>query len=592
MTTYDNRVSREITERLDIVDIVGETVKLSRKGNRYWGLCPFHAEKTPSFSVTPERNMFYCFGCHAGGDIFSFVMKRDGVDFKEALEILAARAGIQLVSASSSRDQEHRKKAIEVNQAAAEFYHQILLSQQGSGAMNYLEKRGIKPETVSTYKLGYAPEQWNTLEEYLLKKGFSQEYVKLSGLIKRNENRNSYYDLFRKRLMFPIFQYNGDILGFGGRILDDTLPKYINTPETELYSKRQVLYGLYQARQAIRSTNQAVLLEGYMDCIKLQQAGINNCVASLGTALTKEQANLLSRYTENVLILYDGDEAGQRETMRAIDILIEEALNVQVVTLPAGKDPDEFLEINGKEEFLQYIQNNKFSYIEFKINRYLKDEKTLNLDTKLKIVNAIKYDLNNLKSPIEKDYYIKILAQKLLMEPNLIYQELKAANKRQNPMYRNKTQLSRDNIQYGNYSKDEKILAAMLKDEKAFAVIKDSLGLNFLARPEYKKLLSIYDEQKGSQEERLAKLGIIMQQEDMAATYARIVFLIEEISVNEVKITEFIRQVQALKAETRWQKIYQQINFLKVEGDFEHLLKFILNLDSFLNKTQEGGIKK
>ena len=591
MSTYDNRVTREISERLDIVDIIGETVKLSRKGNRYWGLCPFHAEKTPSFSVTPERNMFYCFGCHAGGDIFSFIMKRDGLDFKEALEILAARAGIKLASSTlGSREQEHKKKVIEVNRAAAEFYYQMLLSQQGSVALKYLEKRGIKPETVSTYKLGYAPDQWNTLEEYLLKKGFSQEYVKLSGLIKRNENRNSYYDLFRKRIMFPIFQYNGDILGFGGRILDDTLPKYINTPETELYSKRQVLYGLYQARQAIRSSNEAVLLEGYMDCIKLQQAGINNCVASLGTALTKEQANLLCRYTENVLILYDGDEAGQRETLRAIDILAEEALKVQVVTLPAGKDPDDFLEIYGKEEFLQYIQNNKLSYIEFKINRYLKEEKTLNLEAKVKIVNALKNDLNSLKSPIEKDYYVKILAQKLLMEPNLIYRELRVANQRHNPVDRNKIEISRDNIQYGNYSKDEKILAAMLKDEKTFAVIKDSLGLNFLARTEYKDILNIYDQLKGTREERLNKLGIIMQQEGMTATYARIVFLMEEVDAKEVKVNEFVRRVQALKIEARWQKIYQQINFLKVEGDFEHLLKFILNLDSFLNETREGGI--
>jgi DNA primase len=590
MTTYDNRVSQEISERLDIVDIVGETVKLSRKGNRYWGLCPFHAEKTPSFSVTPERNMFYCFGCHAGGDIFSFVMKRDGLNFREALEMLAARAGVKLVSPSGSREQEQNKKTIEVNQAAAEFYHQLLLSQPGEGARKYLENRGIKAETIAAYKLGYAPEQWNKLEEYLLQKGFSQEYVKLSGLIKRNENRNSYYDLFRKRLMFPIFQYNGDILGFGGRVLDDTLPKYINTPETELYSKRQVLYGLYQARQAIRSTNEAVLLEGYMDCIKLQQAGINNCVASLGTALTREQARLLCRYTENVLILYDGDEAGQRETLRAIDILAEEALKIQVVTLPEGQDPDDFLEINGKEEFLQYIQNNKFSYIEFKMNRYLKEEKRLNLEAKVRIVNALKNDINNLNSPIEKDYYVKILAQKLLMEPNLIYRELKVANRRQNPMDRNKTEISRDNIQYGNYSKDEKILAAMLKDEKTFAVIKNSLGLNFLARSEYKDILNIYNQLQGNQEEKLMQLGKILQQEGMAETYARIVFLMEELNVEEATVKEFIYRVQTLKMEARWQKIYQHINFLKVEGDFELLLKFVLNLDSFLNETREGGI--
>lgn len=590
MTTYDNRVSQEISERLDIVDIVGETVKLSRKGNRYWGLCPFHAEKTPSFSVTPERNMFYCFGCHAGGDIFSFVMKRDGLNFREALEMLAARAGVKLVSNSGSREQEQNKKIIEVNQAAAEFYHQLLLSQQGEGARKYLENRGIKAETIIAYKLGYAPKQWNTLEEYLLQKGFSQEYVKLSGLIKRNENRNSYYDLFRKRLMFPIFQYNGDILGFGGRVLDDTLPKYINTPETELYSKRQVLYGLYQARQAIRSTNEAMLLEGYMDCIKLQQAGINNCVASLGTALTSEQARLLCRYTENVLILYDGDEAGQRETLRAIDILAEEALKIRVVTLPEGQDPDDFLEINGKEEFLQYIQNNKLSYIEFKMNRYLKEEKLLNLEAKVRIVNALKNDINNLKSPIEKDYYVKILAQKLLMEPNLIYRELKVAHRRQNPMDRNKTEISRDNIQYGNYSKDEKILAAMLKDEKTFAVIKNSLGLNFLVRSEYKDILNIYDQLQGNQEEKLMQLSKIMQQEGMAETYARIIFLIEELNIEEATVKEFIHRVQTLKMEARWQKIYQYINFLKVEGDFELLLKFVLNLDSFLNETREGGI--
>jgi DNA primase len=591
MSSYDNRQVREISERLDIVDIVGETVKLTRKGNRYWGLCPFHDEKTPSFSVTPDRNMFYCFGCHAGGDIFSFVMKRDGLEFKEALEVLAARAGVRLISSSvSNRQLDQRKKVLEINQAAAEFYHRLLLSQHGRAARKYLESRGIEKDTIKTFKLGYAPAEWNAVEEYLLKKGFSQEYLKLSGLIKRSENKSSFYDLFRDRLMFPIFQYNGDILGFGGRILDHTLPKYINTPETDIYSKRKVLYGLYQARETIRSTNKVILLEGYMDCIKLQQAGIKHCVASLGTALTREQASLLCRYTENVLVLYDGDEAGQRETLRAIDILAKEGLKVQVVTLPAGKDPDDFMETSGKEEFLQYIQNNKFSHIEFKINRYLMVEKSLNLDAKVRIVKAVKHDINNLNSEIEKDYYIKILARKLMMEPNLIYRELRFADKGQKPVIRNKTQISRDNIQYGNYSKDEKILAAMLKDMEVFARINNSLGLNFFARAEYRSMVNIYSGLEGSQKEKLQELADIMKQEGMASAYARIIFLLEEIDIDEVEINQFISHVQALKMEARWQKIFQQINFLKIEGDFNHLLKFILNLDSFLNKTREGGI--
>jgi len=592
MAAFDDRNIQEISARLDIVDIVGETVKLTRKGNRYWGLCPFHAEKTPSFSVTPDRNMFYCFGCHAGGDIFSFVMKRDSLDFREALEMLAERAGVKLASTSGSkRELDQRKKVIEINWAAAEFYHRLLLSSEGKPACEYLFKRGINRETMDAYKLGYAPAEWNALEEYLLKKGFPEDQVKSSGLIKRNENKNSFYDLFRNRLMFPIFHYNGDIVGFGGRVLDDSLPKYINTPETDIYSKRKVLYGLFQAREAIRTANQALLLEGYMDCIKLQQTGVNNCTASLGTALTRDQASMLCRYTENVVILYDGDEAGQRETLRAADILTQEGLKVQVVTLPGGKDPDEFIEANGKEEFLQYIQNNMISHIEFKINRYLQAEKTLNLEAKVKIIKALKDDINRKTSEIEKDYYVKILAQKLMLEANLINRELRVIDSRSNLVNRNKTQISRDNIQYGNYSKDEKILAAMLKNPEVFARIKASLGLGFFARPEYAAMVNGYDSLEGSGEQKLKQLGELMNQKGLAASYARIIFLMEELNMDETHINEFIRQVRAKRIEARWQRIYQQIIFLRSEGDFNHLLKFILNLDSFLNKTREGGIE-
>jgi len=591
MPLYDERVIREINEKLDIVDIVGETTKLTRKGNRYWGLCPFHEEKTPSFSVTPERNMFYCFGCHAGGDVFSFVMKREGLSFKEALEKLAERAGIKLIATTGkSKDFDSRKKVLEINRAAADYYHQVLLSPEGRRAQEYLFKRKVEKETVVNYKLGYAPNEWDRLRDFLLKKGFSEEYVKSSGLIKRNENKNSYYDLFRNRLMFPIFHYNGDILGFGGRVLDDSLPKYINTPETDIYSKRKVLFGLYQAREAIRAANEVILLEGYMDCLKLQQAGIKNCVASLGTALTQEQAALLCRYTENVLVLYDGDEAGQRETLRAIDILKSEGLKVNIVTLPGGHDPDEFITLNGKKEFLQYVQNNKVSHIEFKINRYLIEEKILNLEAKIRIIKKIREDINCLNSIIEKEYYIKILAQKLMLEANLIKRELKVANKILNAKSRNKTKISRDNIQYGNYSKDEKILAAMLKEPKIFAKVKNQLGINFFARPEYQAMVDTYDRLEGDHQEKLNKLGELMQQGNTAASYAKILFLMEELDINENQIDEFIRRVIALKKEARWQKILKQINILKTEGDFNQLLKFILSLDSFLNTTQEGGI--
>jgi DNA primase len=589
MTTYDNQVIRDIIDRLDIVEIIGEATKLTRRGNRYWGLCPFHQEKTPSFSVTPERNMFYCFGCHVGGDIFTFTMKREGIGFREALDMLADRAGVkQNFISGKNQGFDNRKKVIEVNHAAAEFFNQSLLSPQGKAVREYLNKRGIYKETILKYRLGYAPNEWNALEEKLLQKGLATEYIKSSGLIKYSEHNHSYYDFFRNRLIFPIQHFNGEIVGFGGRVLDESLPKYINTPETDIYSKRRVLYGLYHARGAIRSNNQAILLEGYMDCIKLQQAGIMNCVASLGTALTHEQANLLCRYTENVLILYDGDEAGQRETLRAIDILTEEGLKVEVITLPLGQDPDEFLEVVGKEEFLQYIQNNKINHIEFKINKYLKAEKLPSLEHKIRIVRLISDDIKRLNSVIEKDYYIKILSQKLMLEANLIYQEIRNKEKRKNNIGRNKTLISRDNIQYGNYSKEEKILASILKDPRIFNKIKDTIGLNFFARSEYKFMLNSFAYLDGSPNEKLSQLRELMQEKGIISIYARIVTLMEDLKVDENEVNEFIYRVQALKQEAHWQKVYQQIMFLKSEGDFNQLLKFILDLDSFLNKTREG----
>jgi len=313
----DDQKIRQIQSQLDIVELISESVQLSRKGNNYWGLCPFHGEKTASFSVSRDKQMFYCFGCHIGGNIFTFLMKRDGLEFREALEILAAKAGVDI---SRPRDRgriDQQKAIISINNAAAQFYHQKLLSAQGDDARSYLSKRGITQQTIETYRLGYAEDNWQELTNYLLGRGFNAEAIKSSGLVKRSDNQSRFYDLFRHRIIFPIMLYNQDVIGFGGRSLGDAMPKYLNTPETELFSKRKNLYGLAQAREAIRQNNNAFLVEGYMDCIKLQQTGIMNVVASLGTALTEEQARLLHRYTEKVTILYDGDEAGQNATLRA-----------------------------------------------------------------------------------------------------------------------------------------------------------------------------------------------------------------------------------------------------------------------------------
>jgi len=592
MTKYnDNQVLWDIESRLDIVDIVSETVKLSRKGGRYWGLCPFHQEKTPSFCVTPEKNMFYCFGCHTGGNMFNFVMKRDGLDFKEAVNVLANRAGIKLANNQGFKQPDNYRHIISINRIAAEYFHQTLWKSSGSSAMKYLVNREITQETMKLFQLGYAPDSWNSLTDYLLARGFFSEHLQLSGLIKRSDKSKSYFDIFRNRIIFPIFKYNGEIVGFGGRVLDDSIPKYLNSPETKIFSKRLNLYGLYQAKEQIRKLNEAILVEGYMDCIKLHQAGINNVVAALGTALTTEQAGLLRRYTENVLVLYDGDEAGQREALRAVHVLAKENLNVSVVVLPEKKDPDEYLQKYGKEEFWQYIKNNKTSYIEFKINRHMSEEKDITIAVKARIIKAVKDDINRLGNELEKDFYIKMLAQKLMIEENLIKKELFAGhNLPKSITNRNKNTIVRDNIKYGNYNIEEQIMVAMLQRAECFKKIKENIGLEFFTRPELQVMVKIYNELDGPENQKLNKLIHMANEKGLGSLMARIMLLIEDNkSSSDMEIDSFIRRVKMSRRKSQWQEVLQKLNKLHSDGNFMNLLGFILQLDHFINNTREGG---
>lgn len=591
---YSDQTLRDVESRVDIVDIIAETVKLTRKGDRYWGLCPFHQEKTPSFSVTPEKNMFYCFGCNSGGDIFSFVMKRDGVDFKAAVEILAAKAGISLIS-STSKGLDKRRKVVEINQAAAIYYNETLMHSKARNAQEYLHKRNIKMETIKEFQLGFAEDNWTGLGNHLLKKGFPEDQVKLAGLIKRSEYKNSYYDLFRNRIMFPIIHYNGDVIGFGGRVLNDDMPKYLNTPETEIFSKRKTLYGLYQARDSIRNANEIILVEGYLDCIRLHQEDIKNVVASLGTAFTREQAQLLRRYAEEIVILYDGDEAGQRETLRAIDILITEGFKIHVTTLPDGKDPDEYLDSAEKEEFLQYIKNNKINHLEFKLNRYINTEKGLNLESKIRIINSLRSDIKLVESELRRDYYIKLLARRLRIEENLIYRELNTPKPYKEGSKRNKIQIVRDNIKYGKYSPEEKILAAMISNKQIFLRVKQEIGISFFSNSGYRELAELYDSAISAGNDNgndIQNLVHFASRKGLGDSLSKIIMLAEEnFQFTDYEINEFINRVKLLKMKSMWQSLYKNLKTLENQGNFESLLNHILDLDTFLNNTRKGGKK-
>ena len=349
---YSDDIIEEVRMKNDIVDVISQYVKLRRKGSSYFGLCPFHNEKTPSFSVTPSKQMYYCFGCGNGGNVFTFIMEYENFTFGEALKFLADRAGVTLPQIEYSKEAKEKaeRKAVllEINKQAAQYFYYQLRRQGGAAAMKYLTDRGLGEETIKKFGLGYSDKYSDDLYRYLKSKNYSDELLRESGLFNVDE-RHGMYDKFWNRVIFPIMDVNNRVIGFGGRVMGDGKPKYLNSPETKIFDKSRNLYGLNVARTTRK--NYMLLCEGYMDVISMHQAGFTNAVASLGTALTSGHASLLKRYTQEVLLLYDSDEAGIRAALRAIPILKEVGLNSRVVSLKPYKDPDEFIKNEGAEAF-------------------------------------------------------------------------------------------------------------------------------------------------------------------------------------------------------------------------------------------------
>lgn len=365
---YSDDIIEEVRMKNDIVDVISQYVKLNRKGSSYFGLCPFHNEKTPSFSVTPSKQMYYCFGCGAGGNVFNFIMEYENYTFGEALQSLAQRAGVELPKIEYSREArekaERRAALLEINKQAAQYFYYQLRRENGRTAYNYLSGRGLSDETIRKFGLGYSDKYSDDLYKYLKSKNYSDELLRESGLFNVDESRGM-YDKFWNRVIFPIMDVNNRVIGFGGRVMGDGKPKYLNSPETKIFDKSRNLYGLNAARTTRK--NYLILCEGYMDVISMHQAGFTNAVASLGTALTSGHASLLKRYTQEVLLLYDSDEAGIKAALRGIPILREAGVNSRVVNLKPYKDPDEFIKNMGAEAFEERLGQAMDSFM-FRVN--------------------------------------------------------------------------------------------------------------------------------------------------------------------------------------------------------------------------------
>jgi len=425
---YPDSVVTEVLERSNIVEVIGSYIPLKRVGRNYKARCPFHPEKTPSFIVSLEKQIYHCFGCGVGGNAISFIMQYERANFREALEVLARRNGISLPQPSVTPAQKARQDVCQqiyaANDKASRFYHDILMkAAEGQEARAYLQHRGIAKETAAAFRLGFAPDGWDCLIQKMKGEAVGLDLLEKAGLIVRKEE-GGFYDRFRSRIIFPIFDFKERVVAFGGRVMDESLPKYVNSPETAVYVKGRHLFGLPQAREAVRRLDALIVVEGYLDMIVPFRAGVENIVASLGTALTQDQIRLIKRFTQNVIMLYDPDLAGQLATLRALELLIQEECNVRIAQLPPGEDPDSFVRHHGAEA-LRHLTDNAQTLFDYKLSYLAQKFDADSVPGKEKIVREMLPTIRKFTHATTQAGYLEVLAQRLGLDLNALKEDFK-----------------------------------------------------------------------------------------------------------------------------------------------------------------------
>lgn len=585
----------EIRERVDIVDVVSSYLPLKRSGANHSGLCPFHAEKTPSFNVNGPRQIFHCFGCGVGGNVFSFLMRMEGLSFPEAVRRMGERVGIEVVEESLSPAEERRREELEqlgrINAVAAEFYHKILLDDpEGATGRRYLRERGYDGEIARQFQLGFAPARWDALTRHLSEKGFAAEQVRDTlGLIRAgNEGRE--YDLFRNRLLFPIHDLNGRVAAFGGRVLDDALPKYINSPESPLYHKGRLLFGLYQAREAMRHRGEGIVVEGYFDQLALVRAGFGQAVATCGTALTAEHARLLKRYCGRLLLLFDQDSAGLKATFRAMDVLLAEGMPAAVITLDVGDDPDSFLRKQGAEAFRERLAQAR-PVLDLFMERTLAVAQG-DVAATARGVEEILARLRLLPSDIERSLQLQRLAERTGLDAALLGAKLPGARSAQAPPTsfappRPQLVPPRPRKAGGAGTKaQEWLLRLLLAEPTVRQRVAEEGAASLFIDADYLALAERILQQGGEGELAAEKLLDESLSDEQTALLSGILMKDEEL-FTEVQESVFIgcRQAVTREQERRRSKELQQlIKAAEEQGDLEQLTKYQRELTQISRK--------
>lgn len=575
----------EIKNAADIVDVVSEVVHLKKSGKNFLGLCPFHSEKTPSFSVSPEKQIYYCFGCGVGGNIFSFLMKHEGLAFPEAARTLARRYGIQIPTKSLTREQKkrmnERESLLNINRQAMDFYSRALRSgSAGVRAMSYLKNRGFSSEIIDRFHLGYAPKGWDHFLNFISKKGTPLALVEKSGLILPKKDKGGYYDRFRDRIIFPILDVNQAVIGFGGRVLDDSLPKYLNSPETPVYNKSRSLYGLHTAKDKCRTTETIFIVEGYLDLLSLHQHGIENSVATLGTALTEEHVRLLSRYAPRMVLVYDSDEAGIRSALRCVDIFWkehvdfsrgdvfrEEKADTHILVLPSGHDPDSFLMENGADAF-QQAASQAPSIITFLIEQAI-GKHGLTTEGKIRIIAELQRPLAAINDKVARSLYIKQVAERIGIDENIVLEKI-----REHRSVKSKEpSRARNDLADKGSRLEKQIIAMMLQFPAILPAIKMYDVIDYIDNEVLQSIGRTVLEMQLSSSQQISELLTSIEdpvQQNLITSLA----MIEE-SWDENGCLKLIKQFVMTRNKHRDSKILKQIKSAEEKNDQETLHKLL-----------------
>lgn len=574
------RFTQEFIEQVrqanDIVSVISSYVPLKRRGRSFWACCPFHNEKTASFTVTPDKGFFYCFGCHAHGDIFSFIMKVENLTFSEAVQQLAERANIPLPLVERSKEElareKRRARLYEINEMAGNFFHNCLTkTHYGEPGLSYLHGRHLTDDTIRAFKLGFAPNSWSKLVDAFTSRGICGDELVTVGLARKKGNR--YYDAFRNRVIFPIHDGRGRIVGFGGRVLDDSKPKYLNSPETEIFNKRHLLFAMDKAHSAIYQEKKAVLVEGYMDVISAHNRGISNVVASLGTAFTPDQARLLQRQAKELVLSYDMDAAGREATLRAMEIVRGLGMTIRVVSLPQGKDPDEYINTQGPERFQDAVDNapNVLDYMLMTALQHY-DESTL--EGKAAVTAAVMPVVAQIDNRVVLEGFLKKMASRLHISEGAVQEEFNRyvsthpeANQREVAISKDVQASNAASRGSGTNAVSEENILRYLVEHPSFSrrskeLIEPTFFTHPIRRSLYEKLLALYDDvgpyALSDLEGKLTS--------DEAGELSRIMVL-QDVPIDETVLLDYVKRFQLSRLQEEYKKCIAQAGIYSKDND-------------------------